>query len=54
MILSGQSIFSRSTDYSQPATGADRSTFVGRLSLAGNNTIRILLLTHLRMVALQG
>lgn len=39
MILSGQSIFSRSTDYSQPATGADRSTFVGRLSLAGNNTI---------------
>jgi hypothetical protein len=35
----GQSLQSRSADYSQPATGAARSTIAGRLSLQGNNTV---------------
>ncbi len=38
-LLSGQSLFSRTADYSQPATGAARSIFVGQLALSGNNTI---------------
>ena len=35
----GQSIFSRTADYSEPATGSARSTFVGGFILVDNNTI---------------
>lgn len=38
-LLPGQAIFSRTADYSQPATGAARSTFVGQFALSGGNTI---------------
>ena len=35
----GQSVFSRTADYSAPATGAARSTFNGGFNLIGNNTL---------------
>ena len=38
-LLPGQGIFSRTADYSQPATGAARSIFVGQFVLPGSNTI---------------
>lgn len=41
----GQSIRSRTTDYSQPATGAARSTILGdTLFLSGNNTLENIIL----------
>jgi hypothetical protein len=35
----GQSVFSRTANYSAPATGAARSTFNGAFNLLGNNTL---------------
>lgn len=40
----GQSIHSRTTDYSAPATGTDRSTFGGGFVLAGNNLLENIIL----------
>ncbi|MGA7536993.1 MAG: hypothetical protein WBV88_06665 [Candidatus Rickettsiella isopodorum] len=40
----GQSIHSRTTDYSAPATGTDRSSFGGGFVLAGNNLLENIIL----------
>lgn len=42
----GQSVFSRTTDYSALATGAARSTFNGGFNLLGNNTLDSIILNN--------
>ncbi|MES2997985.1 MAG: hypothetical protein V4700_01545 [Pseudomonadota bacterium] len=43
-LQAGQSVHSRTTDYSQPATGIDRSTFNGAFFLNSNNTLENIIL----------
>ncbi len=43
-LQSGQSVSSRTADYSQPATGAGRSTFNGAFILNNNNTLNNIIL----------
>lgn len=44
ILNNGQSLHSRTADYTQPATGAERSTFYGTLTLNGNNTLENIIL----------
>jgi Inverse autotransporter, beta-domain len=54
-LQAGQSVQSRSTDYSQPATGPARSTFNGAFRLSGNNTLdNIILLSTPATSSLSG
>jgi hypothetical protein len=40
----GQSVRSRTADYTQPATGVARSSFTGEIDLVGNNTLENIIL----------
>lgn len=42
----GQSVFSRTANYSAPATGVARSTFNGAFNLLGNNTLNEVILNN--------
>jgi hypothetical protein len=55
ILRANQRIYSRNSDYSQPATAAERSRFLGAFQLDGNNTLsRIVLLSTPETSSLSG